>query len=479
MKVKRTEASTIIQKVTDILENDKTISCSAKIIIKSMIVLVTALVNKLGLNSFNSHQPPSSDPNREKKLQKKSNTPCGGQKGHIGSTLMPVAEPDVIKPIAIDRQTLPSDETYTSDGYIARQRVDIEISTIITEYRAESVIDSAGKRYTAAFPKGLTQPIQYGPSVKTKAVYSSVYQLIPYERLCEQFKDGYKIPISKGTIYNFKDEASALLKKLGFDKIAKQELSNAALGHVDETSININGKKIWLHNFSNQQWTWHEPHLKRGSQAMDDIGILPMFSGILCHDHWKPYFKYSCEHSLCNAHHLRELLYAHEKDKQEWAETMRVFLLKINKEVDETQNDALSDARLKLLRETYRKILRDGDKECPAIAPKAGTKRRPKQSKSRNLLERLRDYEKQVLLFMEDPLVPFTNNLGERDIRMSKVQQKISGCFRSIEGAIIYCRIRSYLSTCKKNGMAPYEALTLLFDHQLPKFMMEKIENCI
>ena len=475
MKIRGVSASVLIQKLTDIVKHDKTISCSVKILIKLLIEILIICINKLALNSTNSHQPPSFDPNRKKQSKKKSDNPCGGQKGHVGSTLVPVPEPNEVQYLSIDRVTLPSNEIYTPNGYTARQKIDIKISTKVIEYRAETVIDSRGKKYTAAFPKGLTQPIQYGASVKVKAVYSSVHQLIPYERLSEQFKDSYKLPISKGTINNFKADTSALLVKLDFDNTVKQHLSTATLGHVDETSINIKGKKVWLHNFSNEQWTWQEPHIKRGSEAMDDIGILPMFSGIICHDHWKAYFKYNCEHALCNAHHLRELLYAHEKEKQAWAEKMGDFLRKINKEVDETKNRALSKENVKLHRESYRKILLDGNKECPAIEPKVGTKRRPKQSKSRNLLDRLRVYENQVLLFMENPLVPFTNNLGERDIRMTKVQQKISGCFRSMEGAIIHCRIKSYLSSCKKNGMAPYDALTLLLEHhKLPDFLSKK-----
>jgi transposase len=477
MKTYDFEVDKIIQEAKDALANEKNISTTTKTVFTELISLVSTLINKLGLNSSNSSNPPSSDPNREKKPRGKSNKPRGGQKGHPGSTLEPVDEPDEIKFILIDKRTLPSGETYTSGGYTARQKVEIKISRITIEYRAEKLIDSAGNIYEAEFPEGLTQPIQYGSSVKANSVYSSAYQLIPYKRLSEQFEDSYNFPISEGTIHNFNVYAAALLNKLGFEKVAKQELINALIGHADETGINLSGKKIWLHNFSNEKWTWHEPHIKRGSEAMDDIGIIPLFTGIMCHDHWCPYLKYTSRHSFCNAHHVRELTYAYDKDNQKWAEKMEDFLLKLNDEVDATKNNVLSKAKIKSRKETYRQILLDGDKECPGVEPPPGTKRKPKQTKSRNLLERLRNYEKETLLFMENPLVPFTNNLGERDLRMSKVQQKISGCFRSMKGAKIYCIIRSYLSTCKKNDVSPYEALVLLFDNKLPDFIMGKLDQ--
>ncbi len=479
MKIYELDANKILQKATTALSTDKYISESTKTSFTNLVELASTLVNKYGLNSSNSSMPPSADPNRDKKPKSKSSKKSGGQKGHKGATLEPVENPDKIKHISIDRRTLPQGETYTDAGYNSKQKVEIKISRFVIEYRAERLIDSAGNIYEAEFPEGLTQSIQYGSSVKANSVYSSVYQLIPYKRLSEQFEDSYNIPISEGTIYNFNLTAANLLLKLGFDKVAKQELANALIGHADETGINLSGKKIWLHNFSNDNWTWLEPHIKRGSKAMDDIGIIPIFKGVMCHDHWNSYLNYDSKHSFCNAHHLRELTYAHEKDNQQWAEKMYSFLHEVNKEVDATENNVLSEERIKIRQEMYRQILLDGDKECSFIPPPDGKKRRPKQSKSRNLLERLRRHEKQVLLFMENPLVPFTNNLGERDLRMSKVQQKISGCFRSIKGARIYCIIRSYLSTCKKNGMSPYDALELLFNNKLPDFIMKKLDQAV
>lgn len=184
---------------------------------------------------------------------------------------------------------------------------------------------------------------------------------------------------------------------------------------------------------------------------MEAMGVLPSFKGILCHGHWKPYFKIDCQHALCNAHHLRELERAWEQDKQEWTKDIRDFLLQTNKAVDDAGGQLLTPDSMKY-RQQYRDLLEQAEKECPPPdeSQRKGKRGRLKRSKSRNLLERLRDFEKETLLFMDDGKVPFTNNLGESDIRMTKVQQKISGCFRSMQGSAMFCRIRSYLSTCRK-----------------------------
>jgi len=253
--------------------------------------------------------------------------------------------------------------------------------------------------------------------------------------------------------------------------MAKSELAASDVAHADETGINIGGKRRWLHCASNDGWTFYYPHEKRGKEAMDDIGILPKFKGILCHDHWKPYFKLDCTHALCNAHHLRELTRAWEEDGMQWAKTMQTLLETINQKVNDA-GGALDAQESDKYRLQYRELIKQAKIECPEPSGprKKGKRGRIKKSKSRNLLERLREFEQETLRFMDNVRVPFTNNLGENDIRMTKVQQKISGCFRSMEGAKIFCRIRSYLSTCRKHGVKASEALDLLFNGKLPDF---------
>lgn len=471
MKIESIEVEATIEKARKLLENDPGVSPALKSTIETLLMLITVLINQLGLNSKNSSKPPSSDPNRKKKNKKAKGRTAGGQKGHAGTTLQKFDDPDHIEDIPVDRKRLPKGECKDM-GYESRQVVDIEISRNITEYRAQILEDANGKRHTAPFPEGINRPVQYGTNVKVHSVYMSQYQLVPYKRIEEDFQDQAKIPISTGTVFNFNYDAYHKLE--AFEAMIKSKLVESGLCHADETGININGKRVWLHCIFNDLWSCYHPHKKRGLEAMEEIGVLPHFKGILCHDHWKPYFKLDCLHALCNTHHLRELERAWEQDKQEWARDMRDLFSQIN-EVVEDAGGRLEPAESRKYRQKYRDLLDKAKYECPPPdeTKKTNKRGRTKRSKARNLLERLMDYETETLRFMDDEQVPFTNNRGENDIRMTKVQQKISGCFRSVEGAAIFCRIRSYLSTCKKHGMRATEALRLLFEGKLPDFMNE------
>lgn len=452
------------------IESDTSLSSSTRAVIEVLLLVVTLLSNRIGTNSKNSSKPPSSDPNREKKSRGKNNKPPGGQKGHAGTTLEPFENPDNTNILKLNIKTLPKGK-YVSGGYDRRQVVDIEISRLVTEYQAQVWIDENGKRFVADFPAGVTRPVQYGSTLKAHAVYMSQYQLIPYKRIEEYFSDQVNVPLSAGSIFNFNKQAAELTKTLGAEERIKSELRKSDQMHADETGINIGGKRHWLHNASNLDWTYFYPHFERGKVAMDEADILPHFKGVLSHDHWKTYYRYtSCEHSLCNSHHIRELEYAVEKDSQKWAKEMQALLVKINDKTQEA-GGVLSIRQEKYYRKKYRAIISKGEVECLGPDPtqrKKGQRGRLKKSKSRNLLERLRDYEEDVLRFMVDVDVPFTNNQGERDIRMTKVQQKISGCFRSMEGAKIFCATRSYISTCRKQGVTATHALTSLFEGVLP-----------
>ena len=398
----------------------------------------------------------------------KNGKKAGGQKGHIGKTLEKVESPDKVKVISVDRSKLPMGK-YTEVGHEIRQVFDIEISRIVTEYQAQVLEDGNGKRFTAQFPKGVTKAVQYGESIKAHSVYMSQFQLIPYDRVRDYFADQLGIPVSVGSIFNFNKEAFGLLE--GFDNLVREKLNGASLVHADETGINIKGKRFWLHCASNSLWTHFFPHQKRGSDAMNDIGILPSFKGTLCHDHWKPYYKYDCTHALCNAHHLRELTRAWEQDNQSWAQKLRKLLEEINRAVNGA-GGKLDRSESKQYRQRYREILKEGEKESPppGEGKRKGKRGRLKRTKSRNLLERLQNFEEDALRFMDVEIVPFTNNLGENDIRMTKVQQKISGCFRSEEGAQFFCRIRSYISSCRKQDIRSTTALAVLFKGELPDF---------
>ncbi|MFH1076791.1 MAG: IS66 family transposase, partial [Pseudomonadota bacterium] len=300
----------------------------------------------------------------------------------------------------------------------------------------------------------------------------SQYQMIPYNRIEDHFLDQMLFPISAGSIHNFNQDAFDRLDF--FDIWVRNQLMASYLIHCDETSINIGGTLNWLHSASNNKFSYFYPHAKRGCEALDAMGILLFYKGIICHDHWKPYYKYGGLHALCNAHHLRELERAWEQDEQQWAQKMAILLGEINK-ATHVAGGNLETTESELYRKRYRDLLQKAEIECPAPDETQKRESRGKiaRSKARNLLERLRDFENDTLRFIDEKNVPFSNNQAENDLRMTKVQQKISGCFRSMSGAKIFCRIRSYLSTCRKQGVAASEALRLLFEGKWPKFMID------
>lgn len=459
-----------LSEVERLLKDDKQISPSLKSLISVLIVVIKLLTNRLGLDSSNSSKPPSSDLNKKKQDRKKSTKKTGGQPGHVGKTLVQVDEPDEINVIKIDRRTLPKGD-YQYERVEKRQVFDINISRWVIEYQAEVLVDKAsGQRFTAPFPETVSKAAQYGNKLKAHAVYMSQYQLLPYNRVEEFFTQQLGIPISEGSIYHFNMEAFKKAKP--FEDIAKQRLTEAPLLHVDETGININGDRHWLHCATNASWTFFFAHKNRGNKATDSAGILPAFTGVLCHDHWKPYYCYTqCLHSLCNAHHLRELTRAWEQDEQAWAKALKAFLEDTNRTVN-MNNGKLTSKESKAYWQQYREILKQAETECPPPDEKdrQGKRGRLKRSKARNLLERFIHFEEDVLRFMDNEIVPFTNNQGERDLRMTKVHQKISGCFRSMKGAEMFCRIRGYLSTCRKQGVSSSDAMDLLFNNELPDF---------
>ena len=473
MKIQGKDINSIVEKVRQDLQKDASLSPAFRSSIEMLLLVVTLLINRVGLNSNNSSKPPSTDPNRNKPQPKKSKNrkKPGGQNGHQGKTLEPVSNPDEVIVLNLDPETLPSGN-YRPAGFETRQVFDVDISALVTEYRAQVLLDQKGRRWVAPFPNEVTAAVQYGSNVKANVVYMSQYQLIPYKRVAEQFRDQFQLPLSAGTVFNFNQSA---FKRLDFfEKWVHEKLISSPVNHVDETGINVGGKRLWLHCLSNNRYTLFQPHAKRGGDAMRDMGILPHFKATLCHDHWKPYFQFGGQHALCNAHHLRELERAWEQDKQEWAKALQHLLRTINR----ANNRAFGSMKPVLrqqFRDRYRRILFEADQECPPPDKKnrTGKRGRIKRTKSRNLLERLRNYEKETLLFMEDPLVPFTNNQAENDVRMTKVQQKISGCFRSMEGAKIFCRVRSFISTCQKNGVSSAAALKCLFQGQWPGFMSD------
>lgn len=455
-----------IDHARDQLQQEKNISAAFRSAMEVILLLLGAMVGRLNVNSKNSSKPPSQDPHRKKESKAgSSGRKPGGQKGRIGKRLEPSASVDVVVPVAIDRSTLPLSGHDSQGEPVKRPVIDVVISKHVTAYQLEVLVDNNGKRYIASAPAGVRQDVQYGASVKALSCYMSPYQLLPYARIENFFSDQVGIPLSQGSLFNFNKEAYEALAS--FETEAKAALQQARVAHADETGVNIDGKLHGMHVACHEPWTLISAHSKRGKEAMDKLGIWPSFKGVFIHDHWKPYYQYSgCRHALCHAHHLRELTAVFEQEPQcSWAKEMHDFLINMNILV-QSAGGSLSLDEYKVHRAQYRQILKTAEQQCPPPpeAPPDQKKRgRVKRSKARNLLERFIKYEMDMLRFIWIPYVPFTNNQGERDIRMLKVQQKVSGCFKTLESANSHARIRSFILSEQKQGRQPSSSLNTIF----------------
>ena len=433
---------------------------------------VRHLEEQLAKNSRNSSKPPSSDGFKKpapKSLRKKGKRKSGGQPGHTGHTLKMADKPDhtEVYPVKECEHCGRMLDGQPADGVEKRQVQDLPpLRLLVTEHQAETKTCSCGHLNKAAFPEGVNAPAQYGEAIKAAAVYLKNYQFLPYDRTCELLHDVFGCPMSEGTLANIIAQSHTLAAD-PVEKI-KALIERAAVAHFDETGSRVDGKLWWLHSASTAQATYYAIHRKRGSEAIDDIGILSDFLGRAIHDFWKPYFGYDCLHGLCNAHHLRELIFVHEQHQQDWADRMIDCLLDIKEAVDQAKEstDHLASDQIQAFEARYQQILDEGYAQNPLLPlPHSAKKRRGrrKKTKARNLLERLDEHRAEALAFMYDFNVPFDNNQAERDLRMMKVQQKISGMFRTEDGAKAFCRMRSYISTARKNAVGAMDALTRLF----------------
>lgn len=459
--------------ITDLYE----LVAELRLTIKQQAEEIEKLRGQVSKNSQNSSKPPSTDGLSKpapKSLRIPSGKKSGGQQGHASHYLEAVSNPNYIQTHRVVQceRCANNLETVEAEGFEERQVFDIPAPCIeVTAHRAETKRCSCGQVNTASFPTEVTASVQYGSRIKAVAVYLNQYQLIPYARTEEMLESLYGVSLCEGSLYNFNLQTYHALEET--EAQLKLAIQQQPVVHSDESGVRVEGKLNWVHAASTAELTHYQHHEKRGKAAMDEIGILPNYEGILVHDHLKSYFGYTlCEHSLCNAHHLRELVFLLEHGKLTWAGKMIRLLVVMKKCVDRAKNRSHDELNLKLkllLIRRYRAVLEEGFKHDnsllvnnaePPIPPKKGRK---KQSKAKNLLDRLFQYETDALRFLNDFQVPFDNNQAERDIRMVKLKQKISGTFRSNFGAGLFFRIRSYLSSAKKQGHNMLEALTLSF----------------
>ncbi len=434
---------------------------------------VEALENQLKKNSHNSSKPPSSDGfgKRTQSLREKSDRSSGGQPGHPGSTLEWSAEPDA-REIHSPKTCLDCGCNLEKVAVFERDLRQVHdlptVQMVVTEHECEiKCCPACHTLNRGEFPEAVQTVVQYGPQIQGLIVYLLDVQLLPSARVCELLSEVYGIEMSEGTLYNMRSRCFEALDE------AEAEIHSALLDapvvHFDETGFRVKNKLWWLHVACNDGLTFYFVHTKRSKIAMDAMNILPQFKGKANHDGLKSYAQYEVTHSLCNAHHLRELIFIAERYEQVWASQMAALLREMNQAVKSAkamEQVALEASQLAEFERRYHEILQAGFLENPTIPlPENQTKSRgrPKQHPAKNLLDRLDSQSEAVLRFIHDFEVPFDNNQAERDLRMMKLKQKISGCFRSEQGAVIFCRIRSYLSTLRKQGINILDALVQVF----------------
>jgi transposase len=433
---------------------------------------VKGLEDRLATTSRASHKPPSSDSfvNERRSLRGPSLRKSGGQPGHPGATLEAVTEPDqtlLHEPLQCMTCGKVLSEVAGRLGEERRQVFDLPpLKLEVTEHRV--VIKECpvcGSQTSGVFPEEVPAGVSYGAGVKGLLTSLNQEHLVPSARSCQIFADLFGRSVSEGTLAAAVNSCAEALAET--ETRLKQGISGAPIAHFDETGMRVEGKRGWLHTASTPQLTHYAYHPKRGSTATEDIGILPEFDGRAIHDAFSAYWQYDCGHGLCNVHHLRELIFVHEQMQRAWAGEMKQVLLDIKRAVDtaKAQNQPkLEDDAIKGYEQRYAAVLQAGAEEENNYPPPAtGRRGRKKQSKSKNLLDRLKKYQTETLAFMDDFAVPFDNNLAERDLRMMKVKQKVSGCFRTTPGARAFCRIRSYISTMRKQGHNVIAALKSVF----------------
>jgi transposase len=427
---------------------------------------VQALHERLAKDSHNSHLPPSSDrfSRQAKSVRKKSGKKPGGQQGHPGKTLLFSSSPDEVIVHPVERcEQCQADLRHIPPSMVERRQV-VDVPPprlLVREHHSEQKQCPHCQQITiAAFPPEVRAPVQYGPRIAAIAVYLVQQQLLPLARTCEVMEDLLCVSLSEGTVCDMTLRCASNLTEV--EQHIKEALISSEVIHQDETGMYVTGQRQWMHVTCTPRLTHYAVHASRGREALDAIGILPRFHGTSVHDGWRSYFLYACTHALCLVHLLRDLTFLAEEQGLKWA-------------ADEARQHGLATLHPLEVQDwqaQFVALVTHAHATTPTAQAPPGTKGRAKQSAARNVLDRLIHNQEAVLAFLHRLVVPFDNNLAERDIRMVKLQQKISGSFRSAAGVTAFCRIRGYLSTLRKQGfdlLASLEA-TLSGHPILPSF---------
>ena len=436
-----------------------------------------ARLAKASKDSHNSSKPPSSDglKRKTKSLRKKSGKKPGGQLGHRGETLRLVAKPDEV--VEHRPSHCPQCQSPLTDAEVVlRERRQVHelpplARLVVREYQALHVrCPFCAQVSVGAFPAEAPSRAQYGADVRALAVYLVEQQHLPLGRAQQLLNDLWGMRLGRGTLVSWIGQAARVLAPV--EQQIKVTLSLAPVLHHDETGVRRAGALAWAHVTSTSRLTHYAVHPKRGREATEAIGILPTYRGVSVHDGWGSYQVYAaCRHALCNVHHLRELTFLEEQYQQGWAADMKALLREMKAATDHARTSGrvcLPAAERADFITRYHALLASGlaANPPPNHARRPSQRGRLAQSPARNLLERLLLKQDQVLAFLDDLAIPFDNNQAERDLRGLKIQQKVSGCFRSDRGAAAYATIRGYLATLRKQGQSLLAALTTVFAGQ-------------
>ena len=448
--------------------------------ISSLQATIKELQRQLGLNSQNSSKPPSTDgfkKPRTKSLRQSSGKKVGGQKAHKGSCQKIPHEPDEVKQHYPDKcLTCPHLSECKSRGSVfkcgqSRFVIDAKIETIVTEHQAMEVAHCpcSNEKLSATFPSDVKAYTQYGSTISVLATIFNTFGAVSTNRIQTIFKNLLDVTISEATILSMIDKGASLVTDT-VKQIKAHIETNSEIAHADETGLNVNSQKYWVHTASTDKYTYLILHKRRGLEGVKANGAIVDYKGVVVHDCWGPYFKLdNIKHSVCCAHILRELNGVIDAEESHvWAKRFKHLLLNMKKSKEQaldSNKTELDESLLKLLLKEYDEILDYADIEFPSPKKVEGKGRgRTKKGKTRSLIERLRKLKDEVCRFVQDFTVPFDNNLAERDLRNIKTKIKVSGCFRTTEGAENYLKIMSYIGTAKKNGINAVKALKAAFD---------------
>ncbi len=462
----RKEVDRVKQEFEQLCSDGKA-SSEIRVVMNSLLVVVELILaifleKKTRKNSKNSSLPPSQTQKDETAI---SNS---GNKGKGKKVYGEVSNTRIKETVTIAKATtcgvcgVALDKTPCRE-HERRTKIDIVFEKVVEHIDAEvKQCPNCEATVKGHFPKDMPGKLQYGNGIKAFAIHLIISQMVALNRVQKQISAMIGTAISEATLLKFVLRLHQSLE--AWEAAAIESILKAPSVHVDETSFRVEGKNYWIHVYSSGETTLKLLHRKRGKEAIVGLNIIPRYGGVIIHDCWASYLSYDhCGHGLCGSHLLRELVFVIDSNQYRWARNMKRLLQETCRTVAEREEKCLSAKEYANLQKRYRNILTRGGKELPEIPEKPkGRRGRIAKSDAHNLWERLKKYETAVLLFARDPHVPFTNNRAERDLRMAKVKQKISGCFRRVQYAQAYCRISSYLQTMANQGVNPLVAIQMV-----------------